>query len=270
MTLVTRSLLLAASVAALGVIANLAISFKLPASISDRLGLTATATASTAIEEPAAAWRLEPIEGSKDIARVILSQKAVERLDVKTVAVRQENRSVRGRLLPADVLAPPAGTAPAGLVAQVAFSSTEDLKAVAGRSAMLYPSPVKATATAGVAAQPAEMPAWAKAPVDGRAAYLTLDAAAKDIKPGQHVWIEFAGATEAPRKIIPFSSVLYDADGNTWAYVATKPQTYERTAVAIEAIEGADAVLTAGGPAGAAVVTDGAVEIFGTEFKVGH
>ena len=267
MTFVKRSLLLAAGLAAVAVLANVALTLKWPAVVTAPLGIDAAATA--AVEDPPAAWKLEPIEGTKDIERVILSPKAVERLDVKTVAVREEKRAVRGRLIAADMLTPPATAAQAGLVAQVLLASGEDPKSL-GQPAMVFASPVRTAAATGTAAKPTDAPAWVKNPAGGAVAYLQLDAATKDLKPGQHVWIEFGSQAQATRKIVPFSSVLYDADGKTWAYVNTKPQTYERAPVTIETIEGDDVVLTDGPPTGAAVVTDGAVEIYGTESKVGH
>jgi len=70
--------------------------------------------------------------------------------------------------------------------------------------------------------------------------------------------------------VIPYSAVLYEADGTTWAYVQEGDLRYIRHALEIETIEGEDAMLVSGPPAGAAVVSVGATELYGTEFEIGH
>jgi hypothetical protein len=74
-----------------------------------------------------------------------------------------------------------------------------------------------------------------------------------------------AGALE--RKLIPYSAVLYDASGVTWAYVNPEPLTFIRHRISIDFIEGAQAVLTSGPPVGTKVVTVGGSELFGSEFE---
>ena len=70
--------------------------------------------------------------------------------------------------------------------------------------------------------------------------------------------------------VIPYSAVLYEADGTTWAYIQEGDLTFKRYPLDIETIEGDDALLTSGPPAGTPVVSVGATELFGTEFEVGH
>ena len=70
--------------------------------------------------------------------------------------------------------------------------------------------------------------------------------------------------------IIPYSAVLYDADGTTWTYTSPKSLTYVRAPIAIESIDGDEAMLSSGPDAGTQVVNVGAAELFGTEFEVGH
>jgi hypothetical protein len=72
------------------------------------------------------------------------------------------------------------------------------------------------------------------------------------------------------RSVIPYSAVLYDAKGDTWVYVNPEPRTYVRERITVDFIEGDQAVLTKGPPAGSAVVSVGAAELYGTEFGVGH
>ena len=69
-------------------------------------------------------------------------------------------------------------------------------------------------------------------------------------------------------RVIPYSAVVYDNDGSTWAFVNTAPRTYVRQRINVGAIQGSAAVLTAGPAAGAAVVTVGAPELLGTEYNI--
>jgi hypothetical protein len=69
-------------------------------------------------------------------------------------------------------------------------------------------------------------------------------------------------------RLIPYSAVVYDNDGSTWAFVNTAPRTFVRQRIAVGAIQGSTAVLTAGPAPGAAVVTVGAPELLGTEYNI--
>jgi hypothetical protein len=70
--------------------------------------------------------------------------------------------------------------------------------------------------------------------------------------------------------VVPYSAVLYDADGATWAYTNPEGLTFVRQPITVARIDGNRAVLSTGPPAGVAVVTVGAAELFGTEFEVGE
>lgn len=89
-------------------------------------------------------------------------------------------------------------------------------------------------------------------------------AAAKrlDLQTGR---VRAGGAT----KQIPYSAVLYDPDGHTWAFAETAPRSYVREPIAVAAIDGDVASLTAGPAVGTAVVTVGAEELYGAEIGVG-
>jgi hypothetical protein len=69
-------------------------------------------------------------------------------------------------------------------------------------------------------------------------------------------------------RVIPYSAVVYDNDGSTWAFVNTAPRTFVRQRITVGAIRGSSAVLSAGPAAGAAVVTVGAPELLGTEYNI--
>jgi hypothetical protein len=74
------------------------------------------------------------------------------------------------------------------------------------------------------------------------------------------------GDDGALQKVIPYSAVLYDADGKTWTYGNPALRTFVRQPITVDRIEGDQAILADGPPAGTTVVTVGAEELFGTEF----
>lgn len=74
------------------------------------------------------------------------------------------------------------------------------------------------------------------------------------------------------RRVIPFSAVLYDADGGTWAYANPELLTYERVTIDVLFVDGEEAILAVGPPPGTMVVTTGAAELWGAESGIsgGH
>jgi len=78
-----------------------------------------------------------------------------------------------------------------------------------------------------------------------------------------------AGAT-SPRRVVPYSALIYDPRGETWVYSSPQPRTFVRQRVVVDFIEGAVAVLREGPPAGTVVASVGVAELYGTELGVGH
>jgi len=72
------------------------------------------------------------------------------------------------------------------------------------------------------------------------------------------------------RLIVPYSSILYDAQGQVWVYTSPKPFTFVRHKVEVDFIEGDFVYLLEGPPVGTKIVTVGATEVYGAEFEVGH
>lgn len=72
------------------------------------------------------------------------------------------------------------------------------------------------------------------------------------------------------RPVVPYAAVLYDAKGVTWVYTSPANLVYVRHRITVDYIEGDQAVLTDGVPAGTQVVTQGGQELFGAEFEIGH
>ena len=73
---------------------------------------------------------------------------------------------------------------------------------------------------------------------------------------------------------VPYSAIIYDAQGSAWAYVAEGPLVFVREPVTVSGVTpneaGGLAVLSEGPAPGTSVVSVGVAELFGTEFEVGH
>lgn len=69
---------------------------------------------------------------------------------------------------------------------------------------------------------------------------------------------------------VPLSALIYDTNGGTWVYLVDAPRVYRRQRVELRETIGATAFLSRGVAAGTNVVAQGAAELYGTEFGVGH
>jgi hypothetical protein len=72
------------------------------------------------------------------------------------------------------------------------------------------------------------------------------------------------------RLIAPYTSILYDLNGNPWVYTAPQLLTFVRYPVVVFTIHGDQALLKDGPPAGTHVVTVGVPELYGIEKGVGE
>lgn len=99
---------------------------------------------------------------------------------------------------------------------------------------------------------------------DGVPGVITLSEAAENRLDVQTAQVTQGGSGT----VIPYAAVVYEADGSSWAFVRTEPQTYQRAAIAISTITGDQVALTSGPPAGTEVVTVGAAELVGVEIGI--
>lgn len=77
----------------------------------------------------------------------------------------------------------------------------------------------------------------------------------------------------APATVVPYSAVLYDPAGVTWVYTVPQPLTYVREKVVVATVggsSGTEAVLSQAPAPGTAIVTTGAIELWGAELGVGE
>ena len=68
-------------------------------------------------------------------------------------------------------------------------------------------------------------------------------------------------------KVVPYSSVLYDPEGNAWVYKNFNGFSFVRMPIKIARIKGEQVILFEGPPTGTLIVTVGAAELYGTEYQ---
>lgn len=98
--------------------------------------------------------------------------------------------------------------------------------------------------------------------------YLALPSDAGFV-PGERVLVELPLRDNTAALVVPASSVVLDAWGGAWVY-RCEGERFARARVNPVRRVGDDMVLAHGLPAGACVVSVGAVELFGAEFPPGH
>jgi hypothetical protein len=117
------------------------------------------------------------------------------------------------------------------------------------------------TVASGAESGTAQAPASVEAAVDGGPARLTLTEEAV-----RRLGLETTPVAGGPGALtVPYSAVVYDADGGTWAFVEMEPGVYQRAPIGITAIDGAQVTLSGGPPPGTEVVTVAAAELVGVE-----
>jgi hypothetical protein len=121
------------------------------------------------------------------------------------------------------------------------------------RSARAIQAPPSANATAGT--------------VD---LYFALDNRDRAYRVGQRVAVALPlGGTQAGLSV-PTAAIVRDIYGGEWVYRRTAPNSYVRQRIEVASVAGDHALLSRGLARGAEVVTDGAAELFGTEFGTPH
>jgi len=114
------------------------------------------------------------------------------------------------------------------------------------------------------------------APLSGDSAAASIDlfyslkSAGTPLRPGERVLVELPLKTSGQGLVVPAAAVLYDIHGDTWVYEDLGGNAYARRRIQVARHAGDLAVITRGIAEGTKVVTDGAAELFGTEFGAGH
>ena len=70
---------------------------------------------------------------------------------------------------------------------------------------------------------------------------------------------------------VPYAALVYGADGTTWVYATDgRALRFRRQVVEVATVDGDRAILTRGPAVGTEIAGVGSVELYGTEFEVGH
>jgi multidrug efflux pump subunit AcrA (membrane-fusion protein) len=117
----------------------------------------------------------------------------------------------------------------------------------------------------GAARTPAITPASRLVPVPGSSVgKIVLSSVG-----AQRIGIETAPAGVVGANItVPYSAVIYDPSGNTYAFTNPAPLTYTEVPITVDYISGDTAYLSSGPSPGTEVVTVGAEELYGVQTGV--
>jgi multidrug efflux pump subunit AcrA (membrane-fusion protein) len=86
---------------------------------------------------------------------------------------------------------------------------------------------------------------------------------------GQRVGVTIPLRADEESLVVPWTAVVHDAQGGTWVYEKSGPQSYTRRRVQVKQVVSELAALTGGVKPGASVVITGVAELFGAEFGAG-
>ena len=251
------------------------------------------ATASLQAAEPTtnAPSKVTPIEGTK-LSKVTLTPQAAARLGIQITQVRHMEM-VRKRMVSGMVVESPEAVATAKDAAQP-LAAPEEFTTAAGPSPLAVRTrqvqvepigeldrragsrparvvPIGATVSdAGWLVEPSATPAIGTVAEASRPLLYNLPAEAPELVAPGRVLVELTLSDGAmARKVVPYASVLYGVNGDTWIYTSPEPLVFVRHAVEVDYIDEGWAVLSDGPPAGTSVVSIGVAELYGTEFKIG-
>ena len=222
-----------------------------------------TATAKT--EAPA---KIEPIQGS-EFKKMTLTEQAIKRLGLQVVTLREE-QTTRKRLIGGEIIQPGGSFA-----VRVRLSVSEYEAVDATQPVSVLPGKVSAAPqTRTVTAQP--VPAAPVSLVAGPAAAIVTVPVDWSLQGTDHgftgadkVMVEVSLKGSGMRRVIPYSALVYEINGDTWVYTSPEPRVFVRGKVVVDYIDGDRAMLREGPPAGTQIVSVGATELYGAEFRTG-
>jgi hypothetical protein len=233
-------------------------------------------------EQPA---HVEHIEGT-ELSRVTLTEKAIERIGLKTDQVREVDVSrkwivggdvvvLSGSIASRSPITPSEGGDRSSVGVRVRLAAGEVKKVARGEPArILRPGrddDDDDDDRPGLTARQVEIQAAGDSKEPTSSLYYMVDDPKHDLVAGQRVRVRLALSGKGKkRKVVPYSALIYDPDGDTWVYMSPAPRTFVRQEVEVDYIDGDMAVLDEGPPTGTVIAVVGVAELYGAEFKVGH
>ena len=218
--------------------------------------------------------KVEPIEGS-DLKRVVLTDKAAERLDIQTAQVREDQvsrtRTVGGEVVTA-AEANAAGSSKMWVRVHLNASDLNQVDVSQPALIRYLDDDEEDDEEGGLEAEvdDADEVDDVEDNDDGSGTlYYAVGNGGQKLVPGQRVWVQLSLMNSTgSRKIVPYAAVIYDVNGQTWVYTNPEPLTFVRQSVTIDYIEDDLAFLTEGPDAGTEVVVVGGAELYGAETGV--
>jgi multidrug efflux pump subunit AcrA (membrane-fusion protein) len=119
-------------------------------------------------------------------------------------------------------------------------------------------------------ARPVQAPPSANAANGTVDLYYAIDNRDRAWRVGQRVAVRLAVGQVQQGLAVPAAAILRDIYGGEWVYAQTAPGSFVRQRVEIASTGPGGAIVARGLAPGMAVVTTGAMELFGTEFGVAH
>lgn len=80
---------------------------------------------------------------------------------------------------------------------------------------------------------------------------------------------EWVARSDSVQKVVPYASVIYGLQGETWLFINIEPLVFVRYLISIDYIDGGLAVLSEGPPLDTKVVTVGVAELYGIDTGIG-
>ncbi len=217
---------------------------------------------------------LETVAGSA-IKRVVLSQKAAERLDVQLGSVT-EQAVTRTQVVGAILVDPSAigfeaeeasaAAKSAKLWVRLALSPPEWERLAKDQPARIFPLQTRQGLPKEMLAKPTGEPPVEVAKSGMLALFFVVPQDITTLAIGDRVRAElqFEGIAAA-QKVVPYSAVYYDEKGEAWVYVSQAPLKFMREKVKVERVSGDLALLSSGPAVGTRVATVGVSLLYGTE-----
>lgn len=119
-------------------------------------------------------------------------------------------------------------------------------------------------------ARPVSAPPSANAVAGTVDLFYALDNRARTWRVGQRVAVALPMGGAMQGLAVPTAAIVRDINGGEWVYRKTGRDTYQRQRIEVASVSGDTALLARGLERGAEIVTDGAAELFGTEFGTPH
>jgi membrane fusion protein, heavy metal efflux system len=129
--------------------------------------------------------------------------------------------------------------------------------------------PLGAAAGSAIVARRVEGPPSANPSAATADLFFAATVANASLRLGERVSVELPLRQTQKGLTIPDAALLYDLQGGTWVYEALGNHAFARRRVEVAAQAGHQIVIARGIAEGTKVVTDGAAELFGTEFGAG-